>query len=80
MRYYVIRDRKAEASNKIFPSPTHATAIRETADAVTKEESLRMNAGDFLLRYVGDLDPATDVWDLEGAPSDVVEVAELVSA
>lgn len=78
MRYYVIRDRKADASNKMFPSPTHATAIRETADALRDNEGLRNNAGDFILRYVGELDPLTDKWDLEGAPNDVCEVVELV--
>lgn len=79
MRYYAIRDRKAEATNRIFHSPTHATAMREIADGLRNEDHLRDNAGDFILRYIGDLDPATDCWDLEGAPNDVVEVAELVS-
>lgn len=78
MRYYVIRDRKAESSNRMFPSGTHATAIRETADALRDNENLRNNAGDFVLRFVGDLDVMTDKWDLEGAPNDVCEVAELL--
>lgn len=79
MRYYAIRDRKAEATLKLFPSPTHATAMRETADGLRDNEQLRHNASDFLLRYVGDLDPVTDLWDLENAPNTVVEITELLA-
>lgn len=78
MKYFAIRDRKAESSNRIFPSITRATAIRETADTVRESAPLRRNAGDFVLRYIGELDELTDKWDLTNAPADVIELLELV--
>jgi len=68
MRHYVVRDTKAEASFRLFASPTDAAAMRDIVDALRSNEHLRNNAVDFQLVYVGDLDPHTDIWNTEFAP------------
>ena len=78
MKYFVIRDRKANASNRLFASQTEGTAIRDAMELVAKEETLRRHSTDYIVRYVGDHDVETDTFDTTDAPRDVVEVAELV--
>ena len=79
MRYYCVYDRKSSASIKKFEAPSDGVATREISDALRSSEPLRHNALDFVLRFIGDYDEMTCKWDLDNAPADVVELAELVN-
>ncbi len=80
MKHFSLKDMKAEAFNRPFPSQNRATAIREISTQIESDEKLSSYASDFALYEVGDFDENNGRWTIPADPIHILDCIEMKEA
>lgn len=77
MRYFTIRDIKAEGWNEPFKSATRATAMRELTIGLAKDDTMRSYSSDFQLFETAVFDNLTGITMGHEFPVHICDISDL---